>query len=62
MQTYTIHKQGFKYYIIPNGSRITRLHYPGNFCSFFLKRNAEKFCKELNKAFNAGYIYRVVEG
>lgn len=62
MQYYTIHKQGVKYYIIPNDLGIIRLYYPENFCSFFLKRNAEKFCKELNKAFTTGYLCRVVKG
>ena len=58
MQGYKLHKQGYKYYIIPNVD-IASLHNSEKYFSFYFKRKAEKILKIMNTAFNDGFSYKV---
>jgi hypothetical protein len=60
---YVLHKQGMKYYIVPNVSNLPeKLPYPDNFLSFWFNRNAKVVLNTINAAWNDGYIYRASFG
>lgn len=53
---YIVHKQLFKYYIVPNVSNLPdKLPYHNTYLSFWFKYNAETILKAMNAAFNEGY-------
>lgn len=59
---YCLHRQNFKYYVIPNTGFVGKLPYPNNFLSSYSKRKAIKIMDKLELAFSYGYMKRIVEG
>lgn len=58
---YKIHKQGFRYYVVPESFCLSRLPYPANFLSFFFKSDAEETREVLEKAFQDGVLYEIYQ-
>ena len=60
---YTMHKELFRYYIVPNVSNLpAKLPYLDSYLSFWFKYNAEVILKAMNAAFNEGYRFRTCFG
>lgn len=58
---YVLHKQGMKYYIIPNVTNPpVKLPYPDNFLSFWFKRNAKVVLDAMNLAWRASWRHHVM--
>lgn len=60
---YIVHKQLFKYYIVPNVSNLPdKIPYIDSYLSFWFKYNAEVILKAMNAAFNEGCRFHTCFG